>query len=295
MDVDNLGRIFSRGFDNLKEEGGASISRISSLSFYIDMFFSGYINQIISKFKFFDETRGKDDLFDEIPLEFDDGKTESVYKPKGELPQEFNNLGSSTIHINYSGGDDLLVVGPYDDIIEFAREFRIKFKEWTACNDSINISAGITIISPKFPIGKAAIMADGELEKSKDCGRDKITIFGDVLSWQSRDNYKGFEDIFGFAKDLEELTSNKTISKGFVYSLLKIWGRANIGDLTSYTEQSWREKNFEKLSTKRYVPILMYKLRLIKNKKIREDLAKKTIKYMPWIKTPVSWTSLRLR
>ena len=39
----------------------------------------------------------------------------------------------------------------------------------------------------------------------------------------------------------------------------------------------------------------MYKLRLIKNKKTREDLAKQTIKYMPWIKTPVSWTSLRLR
>lgn len=295
MDVDNLGKIFSQGFDNLKREGGSSISRISSLSFYMDLFFSGRINQVITKFKFFEETYGKDELFNKIELEFEDGKTETVYKPKDQLPDEFKDLGSSTIHINYSGGDDLLVVGPYDDIIEFAQEFRQRFKKWTACNDSINISGGITIISPKFPIGKAALMADGELEKSKDCGKDKITIFGEVLSWQSNDNYKGFEDIFDFAKDLEELTSKKITSKGFVYSLLKIWQRANINDLTNYNEQSWKDKNFEKLSTKRYVPILMYKLRLIKNKKTRKDLAKQTIKFMPWIKTPVSWTSLRLR
>ena len=54
-------------------------------------------------------------------------------------------------------------------------------------------------------------------------------------------------------------------------------------------------KNVEKLSKKRYVPLFMYKLRLIKNREIRDDLAKKGIKYMPWIKTPVSWASLRLR
>ena len=38
-----------------------------------------------------------------------------------------------------------------------------------------------------------------------------------------------------------------------------------------------------------------YKLRIIKDKDIREDLDKNGIKYMPWIKTPVSWASLRLR
>lgn len=295
MDVDNLGKIFSRGFENLKDGGGSSISRISSMSFYMDLFFSGRINQVVDKFKFFEETYGHDELFDDIVLEFEDGKSETVYRPKSELPkEEFRNRGKSTIHINYSGGDDLLVVGPYDDIIKFALEFRNRFKKWTAQNDSINISAGIVITSPKFPIGKAAVMADEELEKSKDCGRDKITVFGEVLSWQSKDNYKGFEDLFEFANELEDLTSKKITSKGFVYSLLKIWKRAQIDDLSSFNYESWRNKNFEKVSTKRYVPMLMYKLRLIK-KDYRDDLAKKTIKYMPWIKFPVSWTSLRLR
>ena len=95
--------------------GFTSISRISSLSFYMDLFFSGRINQILSKFKFYRDTRGHDELFRKIEIKFDDESVETLYRPIGLLPDEFEKLGSSTIHINYSGGDDLLVVGPYDD------------------------------------------------------------------------------------------------------------------------------------------------------------------------------------
>ena len=49
------------------------------------------------------------------------------------------------------------------------------------------------------------------------------------------------------------------------------------------------------LTTTSYIPLFKYKLRLIKNREIREDVDKNGIKFMPWIKTPVSWVSLRLR
>ena len=42
MDIDNLGAIFSTGF----EEENKSIARISTLSRMIDLFFCGYINKI---------------------------------------------------------------------------------------------------------------------------------------------------------------------------------------------------------------------------------------------------------
>ena len=299
MDVDNLGKIFSQGFNQLGEDNqGASISRISSLSFYMDLFFSGMINQIVSKFKIYTDTLGHDDLFYKGQnITFENGESEVIYKPKGELPDEFDNLGTSTIHINYSGGDDLLVVGPYDDIIEFAQDFRNEFKKWTACNNSINISGGIVLINQKFPIGKAAIMADTELEKSKDCGRNKITVFNQVLSWQSDIvRFKGFDELLKFGKYLEELYNRKKISKGFIYSLLQIWqSRSGVDELSLFSEKYWIDKNVEKLSKKSYVPVFMYKLRLVRNREIRDNLAKKGIKYMPWIKTPVSWASLRLR
>lgn len=304
MDVDNLGRIFSQGFDKLGDENqGASISRISSLSFYMDLFFSGKINQIVDKFKVYTDTLGNDKLFKPVPLTFEkesDGQITYdeivVYKAKEKLPKEFDNQGTSTIHINYSGGDDLLVVGPYDDIIEFAQEFRDCFKEWTAFNNSINISAGIVITGAKFPIGKAAIMADDELEKSKDCGRDKITLFNQVLSWQNTGQIMGFEDIFEFAKKLEKLREEDLLSAGFVYSLLHIWRYKNtLAELYEYNDDSWTKYNLSKSRYKGYLPRFIYKLRLIKDKTLKEDLQSDGRKFMPWIKIPVSWSSLRLR
>ena len=292
MDVDNLGLIFSNGFKHI---GGASISRISSLSFYLDLFFSGRINQIVDKFNFTQDI--PNDIESEInELEFLDEnnvayKKEVIYKPREKLEK---GEGTSSIHINYSGGDDLLVVGPYDDVIEFAFEFRERFKKWTANNDDINISAGISIVSPKFPIGKAAIMADEELEKSKDCGRDKITVFGETLNWQSNGLEKGFDEIFEFAKYLEEKNEIKEVSRGFTHSLLNIWDK-NFTKNNISNELQWSDDVQNRLSTKSYIPLFKYKLRLIKNNEIREYIDKNGIKFMPWIKTPVSWVSLRLR
>jgi CRISPR-associated protein Csm1 len=50
---------------------------------------------------------------------------------------------------------------------------------------------------------------------------------------------------------------------------------------------------------KKYVPLLKYKLaRTVKDDTIRADLNKKLVVnpgYMPWIKIPVSWVSMRTR
>ena len=113
---------------------------------------------------------------------------------------------------------------------------------------------------------------------------------------KSKYNYKGFDELFEFGNYLEDLYNKKFISKGFIYSLLKIWNsKSKVKQLSIYDEKSWNNNIFEKKSTKAFVPLLMYKLRLINDKDIRDDLAKKGIKYMPWIKLPVSWSSLRLR
>lgn len=304
MDVDNLGKIFSNGFNHLNEDNNfSSISRVSSLSFYLDLFFSGLINEIVDEFKvFIDPCNDCADKFDEIELEFErDEDTiikKSVYRPKEgvEICDKCMENAISTIYINYSGGDDLLVLGPYDDIIKFSESFQSKFKRWTADNDSINISAGINISGAKFPIGKAAILADDNLEKSKECGKNKITLFNEILSWKSKGLQKGFYDLLDFAEELESYAENKKISMGIVYSLLKIWeSRSNVKSIEINNEKDWHNDVNERISKRAYVPMLKYKLRLISDRTLRNELDKKTMKFMPWIKVPVSWVSLRLR
>ena len=87
MDVDNLGLILSEG---LREVYGnnCSISRISSLSSQLDMFFSGFVNNIASDFKVYSKVFDNE-KFDEIKLNIqNDNKSEDVihvFKPKEEL------------------------------------------------------------------------------------------------------------------------------------------------------------------------------------------------------------------
>lgn len=133
MDVDNLGLILSEG---LREVYGnnCSISRISSLSSQLDMFFSGFVNNIASDFKVYSKVFDNE-KFDEIKLNIqNDNKSEDVihvFKPKEELnddeKKKLKEYAIPTIHITYSGGDDLLVLGPYDDIIDFASKLKKEF------------------------------------------------------------------------------------------------------------------------------------------------------------------------
>lgn len=351
MDVDDLGRIFSEGFKH--DDSKPSISRISTLSSQMDMFFSGFVNNIASNYKVYSKV--DDDLKDKfVPIElkiqndsefedlyttdenfevgYDDADLESkvsdselneeletadakpiqhvtVYKKKygKELSDSEKNALADyeipTIHINYAGGDDLLVIGPYDDIICFANELRNIFKDWTSNNPSINLSAGINIVSPKFPIGKAAVKAEEFLKSSKSCGKNKITLFYETVDWNSAkgSRIKGFDDLFKFAIELEGYykEGDNGVSKSFIYSLLHLWQYSFKGSFNLISDKDkWEVNNTRKLDTRSYVPLFKYKLRLIKGKnkeELKSNLNRKVLVLMPWIRIPVSWVSLRTR
>lgn len=283
MDVDDLGLIFSEG---LSED--VSISRISTLSSQLDLFFSGFINIIAKDFKVYED--GNEESAISLELQDEDKTPFNVYRDgEGEV---------STIHINYAGGDDLLVLGPYDDIIEFAGKINEKFKKWTCYNLSINLSGGISIVGSKFPVGKAAILADEHLEVSKSCGKNKITLFNSITSLEENEN-NSYYALMDFGKDLERYCSEGKISKGFVYTMLQL-AEDSYADIDRYktlpnSEEELNKLNLRKIRCKSFVPRLFYKSRTIKEEKLSEKINKKAIKFMPWINVPVSWTSLRMR
>ena len=329
MDVDDLGLIFSKGFNHIKciksnndNEGtvGTSISRISTLSSQLDLFFSGIINKLAEEFVVYsdiDVLNLSDDerkiKFKEITLELQNDKdlenTQSftIYKLKHDQtlsPEEKNLLKESkksipTIHINYSGGDDLLVLGPYDDIIMFADKLRTAFKEWTCKNDSINLSGGINISAPKFPIGKAVDIAEAYLEASKSSGKDKITLFNESVNWEGGDKskFKSFKELFKFAEDLEKYAENEEVSMGIIFSMLYLWKDYFEKDSgTCNSQKKWESNNLIKCSNHKFVPKFAYKLRLLdSNSESYKCLMKDGVKNMPWINVPVSWVSLRMR
>lgn len=172
-DVDYLGLIFSIGLER-EEKELTSISRISTLSRRLDMFFSGWVNRAVHN------------------------KFEKCY-------------------IVYSGGDDLLIVGPWNEIIKLSKYLNEKFKEYTCNNPNITLSSGIFLCKPKYPIARSSKMTNEDLEKSKFYGRDRITLFETTIEWKEMDKVMEYFEFL----DKELQNKKSPITTSFVHRLLK--------------------------------------------------------------------------
>jgi CRISPR-associated protein Csm1 len=121
------------------------------------------------------------------------------------------------IYTVYSGGDDLLLIGPWFNVIEFALYFREKFQEFAAGNPDITFSAGISLFSPHSPVTTAVRQAEEYLELSKSKGRNSLTLFDTTIKW---DKLPGLLDFADFL-DSRIRDENSRINVGFVHRIFK--------------------------------------------------------------------------
>lgn len=132
----------------------------------------------------------------------------------------------------FSGGDDLSLFGPWDSIIRLAKHLNDEFREFVGDNPNLTLSAGVELIHPRYPAGRAVHRADDALEmskegtgytgKSKDSfqGRNCLTLFGHTLHWG-----KSLEQYLEFSEQLSDhlSDSNSPITAGFLYRLLNYY------------------------------------------------------------------------
>lgn len=160
LDVDDLGIAFSSGFvsdkdkieDNLRY---ATLSRYADLSKDISMFFKVAINKICAG-----------DLIGCVDFE----------------EKAFNILGIAKaqkrkVNIIYAGGDDLFLVGAWDEVLEVAIDINRAFKQFT--NGRLTLSAGMAMFSPTYPSSKMAEIAGLLVQMSKNRkDKNSIALFG---------------------------------------------------------------------------------------------------------------------
>ncbi len=123
------------------------------------------------------------------------------------------------LYVTYAGGDDLLIIGPWDSVIDAARDIESEFTEYTA-NPAVHLSAGISFCKPKYPIGKAIEQADNLLSKAKESeGKSAVALFDTVISWRSLDTLweSSIKPLTGW---LAGERDSMTVSKQFVRNLL---------------------------------------------------------------------------
>ncbi|MCD8150784.1 MAG: type III-A CRISPR-associated protein Cas10/Csm1, partial [Clostridiales bacterium] len=145
-DVDNLGRAFVSGFEREKNQNRyVTLSRTAALSRQLSMFFKFHINDILAHPDF----------------------------TLNGIPKQVRKVS-----IVYSGGDDLFLVGAWDDVLEASVDIRNAFERYT--EGTLSISAGIGLYYHKYPIHVSAFEVAGLEDESKQVpGKNAITFLPD--------------------------------------------------------------------------------------------------------------------
>lgn len=145
-DVDNLGHSFVAGFDDSANQNRyVTLSRTATLSRQLSLFFKFYINKILAS-------------------------------PQFSLTDACSEKRAATIV--YSGGDDVFIVGSWDQVIGLAIDLKNALAAYS--DGTLTLSAGIDVYPAKYPISAMAEEVAAMEECSKQYpGKNAVTIFND--------------------------------------------------------------------------------------------------------------------
>ncbi len=102
------------------------------------------------------------------------------------------DLDFRNLYTVYSGGDDLLIAGPWDVLVRFAIRVRDLFMAEFGRGSAfpLTLSAGIAFIKPKIPVRYAVERAEDLLAQAKSGTKDQCACLDVVLRW---DRFKKME------------------------------------------------------------------------------------------------------
>jgi CRISPR-associated protein Csm1 len=115
----------------------------------------------------------------------------------------------------YAGGDDLLLLGPWLDMIRLSGRLAEAFHRHVGGNESITISAGIEFCGVAEPLNRAVRRAEARLGDAKDAGRRRLSLVeADPIPWDRLP--RALED----ADRIHALVAADKVPAAFVYKSL---------------------------------------------------------------------------
>jgi len=226
-DVDHLGLLFSDGVES------PTISRQAALSHTMDLFFSGWLNR----------------LCDNVFAAWKDG-------PGKDHP--WRDRITNLFYVLYSGGDDLFVVGPWDQIIELASQLQADFTGYACHNPNVTLSASVVQVKPHYPVQRFAQLVSDRLGEAKDAGRNRINIFSHPVVWHDEQVGRGYDWNLRFAKDLCHKIEDRDVPRTLIHDIGRLYRRHRV-DRNGHLKPMW-------------VPELYYTLARRLRKEVRETV-----------------------
>jgi CRISPR-associated protein Csm1 len=188
-DVDNLGKAFVSGFDVDLNKNYTNLSRISAFSESLSLFFKYYINAILRN---------------------DNCSCRTISLTGEDVGRDRN------ISVVYSGGDDLFIIGAWNEVLEFAIDLYNLFTKYSL--NKLTISAGFGLYPKKYPISSMALETGRLEELAKSSGKNRIALFderlGFVFQWHELQNEVIREKLYFLQQHYFNKKDNEDASRG---------------------------------------------------------------------------------
>ncbi len=182
--IDNFAEAFAKGFD----EQTATISRTSTFSRKMALFFRYHIKDILENAEFH--------LCDEEPKE-------------------------RNATIIYSGGDEIFIVGAWNEIIGFMVDLQKSLKRFT--QNTMTISAGFGMYACNFPISVMARETKNlERHSKQQIFKNSVTLFNEEYRYSWEEFEKGIlGEKFKLIKSFFEINKDK-YGMSLIYRMLDL-------------------------------------------------------------------------
>jgi len=170
------------------------------------------------------------------------------YYMKYLLSKKFSNF-----YTVLSGGDDVLLVAPWNKAMDFVLDVNKKFKEFVCFNKDIHFSTGIEILKPNSPINRAVHTTEEHLDAAKNFEnpetketRNNVFLFSPISYEQLHDVHEKVKSLIskirGEGKTKNDNGNKIVYSTGFMYRLLTYTRMAK-----AVYNPDKKEKDFEKV------------------------------------------------
>ncbi len=117
----------------------------------------------------------------------------------------------------FSGGDDLCLIGPWNEILDFVSDLQDDFTRYTGNNPSISISCGIALAGAKLPVRNMAENAENALSEAKKDKPGKIHV---LHTTANKEEFKRLLEAANKLSSYMREKENKRVSSQVVYRLL---------------------------------------------------------------------------
>lgn len=264
MDVDNLGEIFIRGLNFGKKDGDGKQASMGSLSRVATV--SRQLHLFFAGY---------------------------LHRILDDYPQS---------QIIYAGGDDVFIIGSWNELPDVAQKIRSEFSRYCGTNPCFTLSGGIAMVGGRYPISRAAELAGQAEEQAKHLQRgqkekDALSFLETAIGWESFAEAIHLRDTL--LKIVEKTSSQAIIDRlrQVVIAVDEIKAREKSGqfqEMIYWDKWRWRLVHNLKRMQKRY-PEVESQLENLQQQLITPQTPSNKQPVMEWLQLPVRWAEFLTR